>query len=118
MPGSRLDAGRRWNQPDDDREQDHRRQDPQSPEFFSRMWTLGLGRMGFRGRGRPSPNIVVHTPCYPGSVLGSGRREKGPVILPVHPSDVQNRDLLRALYLAGFGIAAMAKAFLIGLVHH
>jgi hypothetical protein len=31
---------------------------------------------------------------------------------------VQNRYLLRAFYLAGFGIAAMAETFLIGLVHH
>jgi hypothetical protein len=33
-----------------------------------------------------------------------GRREQSPVILPVHSSDVQNRDLLRALYLTGFAV--------------
>jgi hypothetical protein len=31
---------------------------------------------------------------------------------------MQNRYLLWALYLTGFGVAAMAKAFLIGLVYH
>ncbi len=46
------------------------------------------------------------------------RREEGPIILPIHAGDVQNRDLLGALHLTGFGIAAMAKPFPIGLPDH
>ena len=40
------------------------------------------------------------------------------VVFPIHASDVQDGNLLWALYLTGFGIAAMAEPFLIGLIHH
>ena len=46
------------------------------------------------------------------------RREEGPIILPIHSGNVQNRDLLGALHLTGFCITAMAKPFPIGLPDH
>lgn len=39
-------------------------------------------------------------------------------ILPVQPRDVRNRNLLRALGLAGAGIRAAAEALLIHLADH
>jgi len=40
------------------------------------------------------------------------------VVFPIHASDVEHRDLLRAFHLACFRIAAVAESLSIHLCHH
>ncbi len=45
-------------------------------------------------------------------------RQRRPQVLPVQPRDMLQADVLRALDLAGTGVAAVAKTLLVHLLHH
>ena len=64
-------------------QQKHREHHPDLPPFSSRMRRFRLSSRKSHRRRRISLSVLVHS-FYP------GERKEGPIILPVHPGDVQD----------------------------